>query len=75
MFVPVSVLSYHHSDGKIEPIRFNINGKVYRCGQLISVAENKFAGNPMRVFKFQKGKREYELHYEINSCKWFIKDL
>lgn len=72
MFEPVGVLAYYRQDGTIEPIRFRYNNKEYRCGQLLSVTENKFAGNPMVIFRFQKGQKDYELRFEKNTGKWYI---
>lgn len=73
MFEPVGILAYYRQDGFIEPLRFKYNNKEYYCGQLISVTENNFAGNPMIVYRYQKRNKEYELLFEKNTCKWFLK--
>lgn len=75
MFESLSVLAFYHKDGTIEPLRFTMDKKEYRCGQQLSITDNRFAGNPMKIFRFKKGNKEYELHYEINTCKWYIKNI
>jgi hypothetical protein len=73
MFESVEVTTLHNKDGSIEPISFILNDKKYSCGEILNVTENKFAGNPMHVFKMKSGKQEYELRFELNTGKWFIK--
>jgi len=72
MYEPIEVMAYHHKDGSIVPLRFKMNDKEYRCGDLLSVKENNYAGNPMLVFKLKKGTKVYDLHLEKKTGKWYL---
>lgn len=73
---PIEVLAYYEESGKINPLRFKLNGETIKVEHVISMAEEKLAGNRMLVFCCQseiKGEvRPFELKYEVNTCKWYL---
>jgi len=62
-------------DGSIEPLKFIYNNKKYSCGELITVTDNHYAGNHVKIFKFKKGKKMYELHFEMSTGKWYLNPM
>ncbi|WP_407310455.1 hypothetical protein [Desulfosporosinus sp. SB140] len=73
---PISVLAYFKADGTPQPLRMTLNDKELKIEQVISVTEEKLAGNRMLVFRCQSeinGElRPFELKYELNTCKWML---
>lgn len=77
---PIRMISMADPDGKIRPLRFQIEGKDGRVtanvDRIISAREEKLAGNRMRVYDCQSvvgnQERRFELKYDIAKCKWFL---
>jgi len=73
---PIEVLAHFDLAGKPRPYRLTMDGKELRIEQVISMTEEKLAGNRMLVFRCQSeidGElRPYELKYELNTCKWLL---
>lgn len=78
---PIKVVSWTDTNGKINPVRFEIENKdesisVIKIDKVISIENEKLAGNFMRVFTCQsiiKGaERIYEIKYELGTCKWIL---
>lgn len=63
-------------NGKPHPLRFELNGTELRVEQVVSMTEEKSAGNRMLVFRCQSeinGElRPFEIKFEIGTCKWFL---
>ena len=81
---PVEMVSWTDEQGNIKPIRFKIYNKdesisVIKVDKVISVVNEKLAGNFMRVYTCQsviKGaERLYELKYELSTCRWILYKL
>jgi len=81
---PIKVVSWTDTNGKINPVRFEIANKdesisVVKIDKVISVENEKLAGTLMRVYTCQsviKGsERIYELKYELGTCKWILYKL
>lgn len=73
---PIEVLAHFEQNGTPRPYRLNLDGKELKIEQVVSVTEEKLAGNRMLVFRCQseiKGEvRPYEIKYELNTCKWYL---
>ena len=73
---PISVLAHFDTIGSPRPYRMTLNDKELRIEQVLSVTEEKLAGNRMLVFRCQseiKGElRPFEIKYELNTCKWYL---
>lgn len=73
---PVEMVAKFKPDGSVTPARFAYNGKVIDVQQIISVTEEKLAGNRMKIFVCQSeidGElKKYELKYELQTCKWML---
>ncbi|NNU78584.1 hypothetical protein [Clostridium estertheticum] len=77
----VEMVSWTDTNGIINPIRFRIANKddsisVIKIDKVITRGNEKLAGNTMLVYKCQSViselDRQYELKYELSSCKWIL---
>lgn len=76
----IGVYSIVNTDGAIRPVKFSMKIddqiKEIRVDNVLKTSEEKFNGNPMRVFLCQtKSKyrvKFFELRLEVNSQKWFL---
>ena len=78
---PIEVIAWTDTNGNIKPLRFKIANedesismiKIDRVGY---VNKEKFAGNNMLVFNCQSVingmEKQYEIKYELNTCKWIL---
>ena len=78
---PIEVISYTNDKGDIRPLRFRIQIgdeplKVIKIDKVIFKQLEKFAGNPMILYRCQsrEGNIEkiFEIKYELNNCKWML---
>jgi hypothetical protein len=73
---PITVLAHFETDGTPHPIRFRLADKEIRIEQVISMTEEKLAGNRMLLFRCQSeinGElKPFEIKFEIGTCKWFL---
>lgn len=78
---PIEVISYTDSKGDIRPLRFRLQIddeplKVIKIDKIIFKQLEKFAGNPMLMFRCQSleenVERIFEIKYELNTCKWIL---
>jgi len=78
---PIEVISYTDSKGDIRPLRFRLQIedeplKVIKIDKIIFKQLEKFAGNPMLMFRCQSFEenveRVFEIKYELNTCKWIL---
>jgi len=73
---PISVLAHFETDGTPHPLRFKLNGETLKIKQVLSVTEEKLAGNRMPCFRCQSEiKRElkpFEIKFELGTCKWYL---
>jgi len=72
---PIEVLA-HFENGNPHPIRFKLTDKEIKIERVVSVTEEKLAGNKMLCFRCQseiKGElRPFEIKFELGTCKWFL---
>jgi len=73
---PIEMIAWFTTDGVPNPIRYRIDDKVIRVGQVTSRSEEKLAGNRMIIYRCQSeinGElRSFELKYELQTCKWYL---
>lgn len=79
--LPIEVVSYTDNKGYIKPIRFRmqIDGehmRVIKIDKIICKDTEKLAGNSMIIYKCQSlidnVIRQFEIKYEINTCRWIL---
>ncbi|OPX46435.1 hypothetical protein CLHUN_02510 [Ruminiclostridium hungatei] len=75
------MIAWFTTAGKPNPVKFKFASDgddciIIRVGRIITVEEEKIAGNRMYLYKCQSvvdnTEKIYELKYEIASCKWFL---
>lgn len=78
---PIEVISYTDSKGDVRPLRFKLQMedetiKVIKVDKVIVKETEKLAGNHMIVFKCQSliddVQKQFEIKYELNTCKWIL---
>ena len=73
---PIEVLAHFDNDGTPHPIRFKLADKEIKIEQVVSVTEERLAGNKMMIFRCQSeidgGLRPFEIKFEVGTCKWFL---
>ena len=78
---PIEMVAWFENQGNINPIRFRMecedkSYKVIKIDKVIKKNSEKIAGNIMQIFicsSIIDGiEKNYELKYEINSCKWML---
>ena len=72
----ITVLAHFDTNGIPHPLRFKLADKEIKIEQVISVSEEKLAGNKMMIFRCQSeigGElRPFEIKFELGTCKWFL---
>lgn len=78
---PIELIAHSGEICVPTPLKFKIKTNddkylVFKVDKVISREFEKLAGNIMILYKcrglFEGKEREYELKYEINSCKWIM---
>ncbi len=73
---PITVLAHFDNDGTPHPIHFKLADKEIKIEQVVSVTEEKQAGNKMMVFRCQSeigGElKPFEIKFELGTCKWYL---
>ena len=73
---PIEVLAHFENDGTPHPLRFELNGETLKIEQVVSVTEEKLAGNKMLCFRCQReidGElKPFEIKFELSTCKWIL---
>lgn len=74
--VPIEMVAKFKPHGEVISARFLYDGKVIDVEQIISVTEEKLAGNRMKLFVCQSeidgDLKKYELKYELQTCIWIL---
>ena len=72
---PIEVLA-HFENGNPHPLRLKLNGERIKIEHVVSVTEEKLAGNRMLCFRCQseiKGElTPFEIKFELGTCKWYL---
>jgi len=73
---PDTVIVHFDIDGTPQPLRFKLKDNAIRIEQIVSVTEDKLAGNKMLCFRCQSEidgvLKPYEIKFEVQTCKWFL---
>ena len=73
---PIEVLAHFDNEGIPHPTRFKLADKEIKIEQVVSVTEEKLAGNKMLIFRCQSeidGElKPYEIKFELGTCRWFL---
>ena len=78
---PVEMILSSGCDGALRPLRFRWtaeNGEIHIIGidRVLTVKEEKLAGNPMFVYDVQsriaEEDRRFEMKYEIRTRIWYV---
>ena len=73
---PITVLAHFDNNGTPRPIRFKLADKEVKIEQVVSVSEEKLAGNRTMIFRCQSeigGElRPFEIKFELGTCKWYL---
>ncbi|TGE36904.1 hypothetical protein E4K67_17555 [Desulfosporosinus fructosivorans] len=59
LLTPITLLAHFELDGTPHPIHFKIADKEIKIGHVVSVTEEKLAGNKMLIFKCQSIPKTY----------------
>lgn len=77
----IEVISYTNDKGDIRPLRFRVQIeneplRVIKIDKIIFKQLEKFAGNPMILYRCQSldgdFTKVFEIKYELSSCKWIL---
>jgi len=78
---PIEVISYTNDKGEIRPLRFRLQiedepMKVIKINKIIHKQLEKFAGNPIILYRCQSSEgnveKVFEIKYELSTCKWLL---
>lgn len=78
---PIEMIAWFTLEGIPNPLRYRIISKntpntVVKIDRIVARSEEKIAGNRMFVFRCQSEinglLKQFELKYELNSCKWYL---
>lgn len=73
---PITVLAHFEENGTPHPIRFKLADKEIKIEQVVTITEEKLAGNKMLCFRCQSeigGElKPFEIKFELGTCKWFL---
>ena len=76
LMTPIEVIAHCDLEGKLRPLRLRLEGETVRIEQVVSVTEEKLAGNKMLCFRCQSEidgvLKPFEIKFETNTCKWFL---
>lgn len=72
----IEMIAWFDISGTPRPIRFRHEGDVVKVEMIIRISEEKIAGNRMRIYDCQSEihglMKQFQLKYELNTCKWFL---
>ena len=75
LMTPIEVLT-HFENGTLYPLRLKLDGETIKIKQILSVTEERLAGNKMQIFRCQCAiagvLKPYEIKFEVGTCKWFL---
>lgn len=73
---PITVLAHFDLNGTPHPLRFKLADKTIKIEQVVSMTEDKLAGNRMMCFRCQSEfdgvLKPFEIKFEVGTCKWFL---
>ncbi|SET05600.1 hypothetical protein [Anaerobranca gottschalkii] len=77
---PIDMIVWFNQEGKPRPIKYRFESEegnqVIKVDNVLTVNQERLAGNIMLIFKCQSIingiEKIYELKYEKATCKWFL---
>jgi len=78
---PIEMIAWFTLEGTPNPIRYRITSTdssnvVVKVDRVVTRSEEKLAGNRMIIFRCQSRinglLKQYEIKYELNTCKWYL---
>ena len=81
LMLPIEAISHSDLTGKLIPLRFRMQDRskkesVVRIGTVVRHQEEKQAGQRIMNILCQSmvsgEERQYELAYDINTCRWYL---
>jgi hypothetical protein len=73
---PIEMIAWFDLEGMPRPVRFRVDGEVYKVHQVSNISEEKLAGNRMKIYRCQSDiggqLKPFELKFELLTCKWFL---
>ena len=77
---PVDMVAWFTREGIPHPVRYKIEDneetQIVKIEHIVFRSEEKLAGNKMLLFRCQgiinNTLKEFELKYELQTCKWFL---
>ncbi|MDP4127607.1 MAG: hypothetical protein Q8912_11765 [Bacillota bacterium] len=81
---PIEMIAWFTREGIPNPIRYRLTSGndshvVVKVDHVVTRSEEKLAGNRMLIFRCQSEIngliKQYELKYELNTCKWYLHKL
>ncbi len=76
--IPIAMVASFTGTGKPTPVRFKMpeSSSVIKVDRVLVQDEEKLAGNRMLIFRCASCvdglEKNYELKYEIATCKWYL---
>jgi len=76
LMTPITVLAHFEENGTPHPLRFKLDDDAIRIEHVVSVTEEKLAGNKMLCFRCHSEidgvLKPYEIKFEVGTCRWFL---
>jgi len=76
LHTPITVLAHFEQNGTPHPLFLTLADKELKIEHVVSVAEEKLAGNKILCFRCQSeigGElKPFEIRFELGTCKWFL---
>lgn len=77
---PIDIVAWFTRDGIPHPVRYRVgndeDSQVVKIDHIAFRSEEKVAGNRMFIFRCQgminNNLKEFELKYELQTCKWML---
>jgi len=77
----IKMIAWFSENGTLTPFKFQIKDDnnefiTVKIGRISERSEEKLAGNRMMIYRCQSEingvEKQYELKYEIATCKWYL---
>lgn len=77
----IKMIAWFAENGILTPLKFQIKGDgsesmTIKVDNITERNEEKLAGNKMMIYRCQSEiegiEKQYELKYEVSTCKWYL---
>lgn len=77
---PIEMVARFSQDGILRPVKYMVTFEnkpvVIQVDKILFKTEEKLAGNRMIIYRCQSEingiLKQFELRYELNTCRWFL---